>query len=124
MLSLSSSKAGCSRPVRRPRRIGYVLHPDNGGHLSDGDRRADEPLDRTNLSALVVVHKRDRLSGFAGSSGSSDAMDVVFRVIREIEVHDEFQINNVDAASGDVGRDEDAVPACLKSCERFSALRE
>ena len=50
-------------------------------------------------------------------------MDVVLRQRRNVEVDDVAERFDVDAARGDVGRDEHAIPAALESLERVGALR-
>ena len=42
----------------------------------------------------------------AGAAGATDAMHVVDRRARQVVVHDGGQLDDVDAARGDVGRDQ------------------
>ena len=53
--------------------------------------------------------------------GPADAVDVVLGHVRQVEVHDVADVGDVDAAGGDVGRDEHAVGAVLEPVERHAA---
>ena len=55
--------------------------------------------------------------------GAADAVDVVLGDVRQVEVHDVTDVGDVDAAGGDVGRDEHAVGAVLEPVERHPPLR-
>ena len=67
--------------------------------------------------------KRRGAAARGGAGGAADAVDVVLRHVRQVEVHDVADLGDVDAARGDVGRDEDAVGAVLEPVERHPALR-
>ena len=71
---------------------------------------------------LVDAHERDRVALHAGSAGSADPVDVVLGLRRELEVDDVRQAVDVEAASRDLGRDEDVDPAFLEVVERADAL--
>jgi hypothetical protein len=51
-------------------------------------------------------------------------VNVIAGIVGEIVVHYELNAGNVDAASGDVGSDEDTVLARAETLEGSSALRE
>src|SRR5690606_35790347 len=87
-------------------------------------RLADELFDVLEVAALVRGRERDRVPGAPGAPRAADAVDVVLGLVREIVVHDERDARHVDAARGDVRRDEDAVLALLEPFERFAALGE
>ena len=55
--------------------------------------------------------------------GPPDPVDVVLRVPRQLEVDDDRQVLDVEAAGGDVGRDEDPDLAGLEALERPRPLR-
>ena len=59
----------------------------------------------------------------AGAAGPADAMDVVLRVPRQLEVDDDRQVLDVEAAGRDVGRHEDPDLAGLEALERARPLR-
>jgi hypothetical protein len=60
----------------------------------------------------------------ACACGASDAVDVIFGLHRHIEIDDEVDAFYVDAARGDIGRDQDAVLAGLEAIERLATLIE
>ena len=71
------------------------------------DRLLQHPLHRSEQVGLVDAHERDRRAGRAGPSGSSDPVDVVLRIPRELEVDDDRQVLDVESARSDVRRDQD-----------------
>ena len=58
----------------------------------------------------------------AGAAGAADAVDVVLGDVRQLVVDDVGQVLDVEAARGDVGRDEDLHLAALKSSSASDAL--
>ena len=82
------------------------------------DGLLEHPLDAAQQVHLVHAHERDRLAGQARPAGPADAMDVVLRVPRELEVDDDRQVLDVEPAGSDVGRDQDADLAGLEALER------
>ena len=58
----------------------------------------------------------------AGAAGPADAVDVVLRVPRQLEVDDDRQVLDVEAAGGHVGRDEDPDVARLEALQRARPL--
>ena len=58
-----------------------------------------------------------------GPTGPADAVDVVLRVPRQLEVDDDRQVLDVEAARRDVGRHEDPDLAGLEALERPRPLR-
>ena len=60
----------------------------------------------------------------AGAAGAADAMYVVLRGHRQVVVYDELDPFHVDAARGDVGRDEHAILAVPKAVQCIAALTE
>ena len=58
-----------------------------------------------------------------GPAGPADAVDVVLRVPRQLEVDDDRQVLDVEAAGRDVGRDEHPDVAGLEALERARPLR-
>ena len=71
------------------------------------DRVAEHPLDAAQQVGLVDADERDGLAGRAGPARPADAVDVVLRVPRQLEVDDDRQVLDVEAARRDVGRDQD-----------------
>ena len=59
--------------------------------------------------------------GQAGAAGAADAVDVVLRHQRQVEVHDQRQLLDVEPARGHVGGDEHRHVAGLEVAERALA---
>ena len=71
------------------------------------DFHAGVALDVVNLEDLASRHEADRLAAAARAPRASDAVDVVLHVVGKIVVEDDLDIIDIDAAGGDVGRDEE-----------------
>src|SRR3954468_18813036 len=82
------------------------------------DRLLQHPLDAAEQVDLVDADERDGLTRSAGPTGPADPVDVVLRVPRELEVDDDRQVLDVEAARRDVGRDEDSDLTGLEPLER------
>jgi hypothetical protein len=79
--------------------------------VSDGNsrgRRLDAGLARevTDVAHLLVEHHRDDGALGAGAGGSAGPVEVGLVLDRRVGVDDEGDVVDVDAAGGDVGRDE------------------
>src|SRR5579883_424494 len=72
------------------------------------DRDTNELLDVAQERRLVRIAERDRHAGSAGAGRAADTMNIGFRHIRQIVVEDVADAINIDAARGDVGRDQRA----------------
>ncbi len=66
--------------------------------------------------------KRNRLTALAGARGAADAVHICLRHMRQFEVHDVRNVVYVDAAGGDVCRDEDRQLAPAEAIEGPLAL--
>jgi hypothetical protein len=75
------------------------------------DRRSDQPLDIAQIRPLLMVAERDRDPLGARPRGAADTMDVAVGDVREIKIDDMGDAVDVDAARGDIGRDQRAQPA-------------
>src|ERR1035441_8951461 len=53
----------------------------------------------------------------SGAPGAADTVDEVFGLLRQIEIHHMRDVIAVNTAGGDVGRDEHAILAILKSAK-------
>ena len=87
------------------------------------DRAAEDALDVAQQLELVDADQRDGVAVDAGAAGAADAVDVVLGDHRQLEVDDVRQRLDVEAARGDLGRDEDREPAGLEVGQRADALR-
>jgi hypothetical protein len=71
-------------------------------------------LDIAEQRLFFSRHQRYSLAGVSRSAGAPDAMDVILRDHRKIEVDDHRQVIDIQAARGDVGRNQNAGPPNLK----------
>src|SRR5436190_5434921 len=74
----------------------------------------DEALQRTQRT---VIFRRDKADGVANgvrTAGASDSMDVILGMEREIVIHHVRNPVDIDAAGGDVGRDQHSNRAGLE----------
>jgi len=55
----------------------------------------------------VCADKIDGGAAFACATGAADAMGVIHCGAWEVKIHDSWQLYNVEAASGDIGRQQD-----------------
>ena len=49
-------------------------------------RLADDFLDIRQIRAFLVVAERDRHAGSAGPGGAADAVNIAFRLVRQVEI--------------------------------------
>jgi hypothetical protein len=78
----------------------------------------EELLDVFEEVPIVVVAERNRASGRTCTTGATDAVHVRLGDVRQLVVEDVRDAVDVDAACGDVGRDEDAHRAGAEALER------
>ena len=71
------------------------------------DPAADETLERTQRPLIFRRNKADRITDGVRAAGASDAMDIIFRVHREIVIHHMRDPIHIDATRGDVGGNQD-----------------
>ena len=90
-------------PVAHRRDPGLVVHAGEQPHLA----RLDE---------------REHRARGAGPRGAPGAVQVVLRVVRRIEVHDQVDVVDVNPARGDVGGDQHPRVAGGKAGQRALAL--
>ena len=86
------------------------------------DLLLDQLLDVGDQARVVARDQRDRQARGAGAAGAADAVDVVLGVERHVEVEDRRQVDDVEAARGDVGRDQHVDLARLERLERLQPL--
>jgi hypothetical protein len=124
-LSLSAT-AAFATSVRRARtllvgrrgRAAAGVETLDGAHL---DLLVDEALDGAEQRTVLGADQRERFSRRARAAGAADAVDVILGDVRQVEVHDVRQLDDVDAARGDVGRHEHLHLAFLEILERTDA---
>jgi len=81
------------------------------GHRDTKQRLADGALDRAKVLGLVRRRERECLTGQFRARSPANAMHVVLRTRRDIEIHHMAQRLHVNAASGNVSGDQHAEPA-------------
>ena len=92
------------------------------GQRHPGQRFAHGALDRPEVCFLLGRHEGVGLARRFGAAGPADAMDVVIRHRRHIEIDHVAEGFDVDAARGDVGGDEHPVLAALEPRKRLGPL--
>ena len=105
-------------------RGGIELLCGHAGVFRKRDRGADDLLDLPHVLPLVGGGEGDGVAGLSGAACPPDAVDVVFGVVREVEVDHQFDACDVDAACGDIGGDKNPVLAGLESAQGFLPLRQ
>src|SRR6185503_4174050 len=85
------------------------------------DRALGQALDVAEIGALAAVAERDGHAFGAGARSAADAMDVGLGHVRQLVVHHMRDAVDVDAARGDIGRDEHARTARAEALERALA---
>ena len=83
---------------------------------------ACQPGDATDVRLLVRQHERDADTAPTGTPRTPDAMDVAGVLGGRIEVDDVRDVDEIEAASGDVRRDERGRAPRLEARERALAL--
>lgn len=85
----------------------------------------DESLQVAELSqfpAVVAVHHSERLAISVSTGRTSDAMHVVLRIVRHVEVDDKFDACDVNASADNVGSHQDIDTACFESIHRILSV--
>jgi len=85
--------------------------------------RCNRLFDTPQILFLFRCDEREGRAGRLRSGRPADAMNVVFRHVGNIEIHDVAQGGNVDAARGDISSHEDTVLPALEPRERLGSLR-
>ena len=114
----SSSSTTATRRARTQRRRDQKFRIDGGGR----NLLADVGLDIGQTLRIHVAGKADRIAVGAQTRGAADAVHVIFGVLRQVVVEDVADILDVQAARGDVGRNQDFDFAALEFAEQALAL--
>lgn len=70
-----------------------------------------------------IAEEGDGGTGLAGTTGTTDSVNIRFDRVGHLEVDDERNVRDVDTTTGEIGRDEDVVLARPDRVERgFSLL--
>src|SRR3954471_3242779 len=106
------------QPPEGVRRGGEV-----GGQRCDRDPLARRALDVLEVAALLRAAEGDRDSVRTRARRAADAMDILLRHVGQVEVDHMADARDVDAARGNVGRDEDRHLSGLERRNRTLTLR-
>ena len=68
---------------------------------------------------FFAAHKRESVADVLGAAGASDAVDVIFRMLRDVVIDHVAHAGDIESARGYVGRYHHFVFAALESVERF-----
>ncbi len=82
----------------------------------------DETFDRLKRGNFFAIHEGECVADLLRASGSPDAVDVIFGMLRHVVIDDVTDAGDVEPARGDVGCDHDFVLARLESFERFDSF--
>src|SRR3954447_14104406 len=89
------------RALFRPGRRGGP-HPRGGEYIAVTEATCELP----DVGLLLGEHERDAGAAAAGAAGAADAVHVVLVAVRRVEVDHVRDVVDVEAACGDVGRDQ------------------
>ena len=93
-----------------------------GIESSHRDLLFDEGFDIGQTHRVLITRETDSVARFAETCGTADAMHVIFGIEWQVVVEHVAYVGNVQAARGDVGRDEYAEVAGDETGEEFLAL--
>src|SRR4051794_25585758 len=88
-----------------------------------GERQAQRPLEHRALHVLVVLGERHRPPVTTGTGGAPAAVEIRLAVGRGLVVDDRTDALDVDAAGGNIGRDEDGDLTGGETSQRLLAGR-
>ena len=83
---------------------------------------SNEMLNRLQGGQFFAVHQGESVTDVLGATSSSNAMDVIFRMLRDIVIDNVTDAGDVESSRGDIGCDHHFVFAALESFERFDPL--
>ena len=89
-----------------------------------GQALVDDPLDILDVKALVRRGKRHGMSGKSRAAGAADTVYIIFRIIGQVVVKYQFYSLDINAARGNVSRDQNAVLTPFKTFQSFHALSQ
>lgn len=123
-LTLHLASAGA---VVGPRLIPSRLVPlyvrPGGTPIGEGEDLPRQLLNGAQQSALAVIAERDRDSFGAGARRAADSMHIGLGYFRKLIIHDMGNVVDIDAASRNIGRNEDAAAPRPKAIKRALPLR-
>ena len=82
----------------------------------------DDALEAAEFAEVLAGDEGDRGTSCERAASTADTVDVIFELVREVEIEDVRDTVDVDTARGDIGRDEDPDFAVLKGLQGALAL--
>ena len=86
-------------------------------------RLADEALDVEHMREFFGGHDCECFADGLGTTGATDAVNVIFRMLGHIVIDHMTNAGDIDAACGNVGRDHHFIFATFEAFEGLDALR-
>lgn len=78
----------------------------------------NETLERTQFALIIRSDKTDRVAYRVRATGPANSVDVILRMHREVVVHHVRDTVDINAARGDIGRDQYSQRARFKILQR------
>ena len=101
---------------------GWMRRRLAGAAVRDRNRHTDQPFDVAEIGPLLVIAKRNRNAFGTGTRSTTDAVNVAFGNIGKVVVDHVADAINVDAACGNIRRNERTQLAVAKGCEHTLPL--
>ena len=95
----------------------------HAGGISPPRRRERRTFDTLEELDIVLGHEGDRLATAPSTCGTTDSVNIVLRVGRQVIVDDEVDRGDIEPTRGDVGRDEDGLGARFELVQSSESLR-
>ena len=89
--------------------------------LDARDLSADQVLDSAQQLRVVGRCQREGAAAFTGAAGTADAVDIVFRIERHVEIEDMGQAPDVQSARGHVAGDQQRDLTVAEALQRLFA---
>src|SRR5882757_9607001 len=87
-----------------------------------GNFLSNETLNRLQGGQFFAVHQGESVAHVLSATSSSNAMDVIFRMLGDIVIDHVTDAGDVESSRSDIGRNHDFVFAAFKPFERFDAF--
>ena len=91
-------------------------------HFLAGNGNTDQLFDIAQIGTLLAVTERNRNAALARSSGTTNAVDIALRDIRQFKIDHMRNARHINAARSDIGRHQDLDIAGFEAVQRLLAL--
>ena len=103
-MTIAATRCGCAASSRTTAAFASARHILFGWRVAEPSRRfTGDFLDVRDELQIISTDERDRVTLFARAAGAANAVDVVVRSPRQIEIKDVRDVRNIEAAGCDVG---------------------